>query len=104
MATRKTTSARAPLAKPTLRLVQAVPRPACTQTVAILQRLLTAALAGDVVGLVYGAMGPGGAYHVDVAGLLERSPTLGRGVCAALDDELQALVNERSQAAPDFEW
>lgn len=47
---------------------------------------------GVIVGAVFGLALKGRRYHVNVAGTLVKDPTFGRGICSALDDELQAMV------------
>lgn len=53
---------------------------------------------GTVVGAVFGVALRGKKYHVNVAGTLARDPTFARGVVAALDDELMAMVQGRADA------
>jgi len=65
------------------------------------EQLAEGARQGVIVGAIFGVVVKGKAqrYHVNVAGSLARNPTLARGVCAALDDELMAMVQARANAA-----
>lgn len=52
---------------------------------------------GQLNGLVFAASLKGTRrYFVDVAGVLARDPTLCRGIVAAIDDELQRLVQAQA--------
>lgn len=54
---------------------------------------------GVIVGIIFGIAMKGRKYHVNVAGTLAKDPTLARGLCAALDDELSAMVQGNADAA-----
>jgi hypothetical protein len=62
------------------------------------EQLAEGARQGLIVGAVFGVALKGRRYHVNVAGSLVRDPTFARGVVAALDDELMALVQGRADA------
>lgn len=66
--------------------------------VALLEQVLDQARMGAVTGAVIGLSLKGRRYHVNVAGALVRDPTFARGIVAALDDELAAIVHGRSQS------
>lgn len=61
-----------------------------------LDALLLAAQEGVVVGAVFGVALKGRKYYVNVAGTLARDPTFGRGIVAALDDELMSMVQGKA--------
>jgi hypothetical protein len=63
----------------------------CTQ-------LLEAVQAGLIKGMVFGVAMRGKNYFVNVAGTLAHDPTFARGVVAALDDELQRMVQGGADA------
>lgn len=65
-------------------------------TVEALQELLKAAQTGEAIGIVFAVMLRRQRYIVNTAGEARRSPTLARGMVAALDDELRALVHAGS--------
>jgi len=83
-------------AGPSLRLVPKSPPsfPVCRDTVEALEQLLIAARAGHVVGAVFGVALLHHHYMVNACGTFSRDPVLGRGVVAALDDEMRRLVDE----------
>lgn len=74
------------------RSLEAYSREVC-ETLRVLQEQ---AKAGVVIGLAFGVVMRGRRYHVNVAGSLVNDPTFARGIVAALDDELQAMVHERA--------
>jgi hypothetical protein len=53
---------------------------------------------GTITGAIFGLALRGRKYHVNVAGSLARDPTLARGVCAALDDELMGMVQGKASS------
>lgn len=61
---------------------------------------LDAAKSGQAVGVIFGIELKGRRYVVNAAGTLARDPTFARGVCAALDDELSAMVRSRRDPEP----
>lgn len=63
-----------------------------------LGQLLKGAESGHVVGAAFGIALRGRRYLVNVAGTLARDPTLARGVVASLDDELQRMVQGRTDS------
>lgn len=63
-----------------------------------LETLAEGARSGAITGAIFGIIVKGRSYHVNVAGSLVSDPTLARGICAALDDELMQLV--QSSAGP----
>ncbi len=81
-----------PTPSPALHLVLPTPRPACAETVALLEQLLKAASGGRVRGLAFVASMTGQTYFVDICGDFRYAPTYARGAVAALDDELRELV------------
>lgn len=74
----------------------------CPETVHKLQRLLAGALTGDVIGMAFCALRPGGNYFVDMVGQAKRNPTLTRGMVAAMDDELRTIIHAKAEGAPDL--
>lgn len=68
-------------------------------TVEAFDHLLKAAKDGQIVGVVFGVALRRGRYYVDCSGSLARDPTLGRGVVAALDDYLGAMVHRKLDQA-----
>lgn len=69
-----------------------------TDTVEALEQLLQAAREGQIVGVAFGAMLKRRRYLVNCAGEACRDPTAARGMIAALDDELGALVQSRAES------
>ena len=65
-------------------------------TVEAFEQLLAAAKSGQVVGAVFGVALRRRRYMVNSCGELARDPTLARGVIAALDDELSAMVQGKT--------
>ncbi len=63
------------------------------ETVECLRALLRQARSGELIGIAFGAMLRRNNYIVNTAGEAYRNPTFARGVVAALDDELSALVH-----------
>lgn len=51
---------------------------------------------GIITGAIFGLALKGRKYHVNVAGTLARDPTFARGICAAIDDELQGMVQGKA--------
>lgn len=64
-----------------------------------LEQLTELARLGELTGIVFGCSIKGRRYMVDAAGTFARDPTLGRGVIAALDDELQHMVQSRADSS-----
>lgn len=60
-----------------------------------LSMLLEGAKAGEVTGLAFAATLKKNRYVTNVAGLLYKNPTFGRGCVSALDDELAGIVHGR---------
>lgn len=63
-----------------------------TELASAIDQISEAVRQGHVVGAIFGLHLKGRRYMVNVAGTLARDPTLGRGINAALDDELARLV------------
>lgn len=70
-----------------------VPDSLSTDTVELLDALLTEARAGRLIGIAFAGMYRRQEYIVNVAGEAHRSPTLTRGMVAALDDQLREMVH-----------
>lgn len=68
------------------------------QMVEAMEYLLHGAQEGIIVGAAFGIALKGKKYHVNVAGSLARDPTFARGIVAALDDELAAMVSGKANA------
>jgi hypothetical protein len=62
-----------------------------------LLKLLEQAKEGEITGFVVGVTLRRNRYAVTVCGEPKRDPCYGRGVAAAIDDELRELVHERAQ-------
>ena len=92
--TRFPTALRARKAQPYL-----VPDAIDHELVSKLQRITAAAERGAVVGIIFGIVLKGRQYQVDSAGSLERDPTLARGICAAIDDELRYQIQDAADSA-----
>lgn len=84
--------------------MKVIPQTPCPTTLAAARRLLRLAEDGELIGLAFGACVRGRAYVTEVTGVLARDPTFGRGVVAALDDELSELVQSQANEAPTFKW
>lgn len=80
--------------KPTL-----VPSNGPGDVVETLEALAESARGGLISGLLVAVVGKGRRYHVSVVGSLVRDPTFGRGVCAAIDDELMSMVHHRAETS-----
>jgi hypothetical protein len=59
-------------------------------------QLLEGVQTGVVNGVVFGAVIKGKKYYVNVLGTMAKDPTYARGVLAALDDELRAMVQKKA--------
>ena len=68
-------------------------------TVTACEQLLEGARSGLITGMVFGCSLKGRRYFVNVSGSLADEPTLARGVAAALDDELRAMVQNISDTS-----
>lgn len=88
----KTRKTKATIPRIGLALVPSSPWPPCAETVKVTRRLYELALEGRLVGLAFGMASTNSEYWVDAVGVLERDPTLARGIVAALDDELASRV------------
>ena len=62
------------------------------------RQMSVGAEAGIITGAIFGLQLKGKKYHVNVAGSLAKDPTMARGICAALDDELSSMVQGRANA------
>lgn len=60
-----------------------------------LEQLLEAAREGQAIGMVFGVMLKRSRYIVDSAGEARKNPTLARGICLAIDDELRDMVQAK---------
>lgn len=69
-----------------------VPDTISNDTVQALEQLLTAAKAGDVIGVAFAAMLKKRGYIVNSSGEAFRNPTFTRGMVAALDDQLSGRI------------
>lgn len=67
-------------------------------TVECLEQLLEAARAGEVIGLVFGAMLKRKRYMVNLAGEARRDPTYARGVVGAIEDELRLMIQGKADS------
>lgn len=75
---------------------QLLPDAESSDLAAAFEHCAASARAGNLVGAVLGIVVKGRRYYVHIGGTLTRDPTFARGVCAAIDDELMAMVNGRS--------
>lgn len=66
-------------------------------TVEALQQLLAGAQEGHITGVAFAAVLKNRRYVTNVAGACYRDATLARGMVATLDDELAALVQNRTE-------
>lgn len=71
-----------------------LPPAICHKTIRELEELLSAAKAGQVVGIAYIALSAG-SYMVDSVGEANERPTLTRGMIRELDDLLSARIRRR---------
>lgn len=78
---------------------QLLPDPESHDLVEAFEHCAASARAGHVVGALLGLIVKGRRYHVHVVGSVARDPTFGRGVCAAIDDELMAMVHHTADHA-----
>jgi len=65
-------------------------------TIEVCKELLIAAQSGEVLGLVFGAVLKRRRFITNTAGECHRDPTFSRGIVAAIDDELAAMVHQRA--------
>lgn len=65
----------------------------CKDTIEALEEALQKARRGELVGIALIAMHSKDLYYVDIAGLMKRCPTLGRGMTRTLDDRLASLAD-----------
>lgn len=79
-----------------------VPDNVSHDTVTALEQLLEKAKSGEVIGILFGVLMKRRRYAVNIAGEARRDTALSRGICAALDDELSALVHEASGPMTNF--
>lgn len=68
--------------------LRVMPPHVSVDTVAALADLLAQAKAGQVIGLAYAAIKPGGEYQGDITGMAETHPIYTRGLLRVLDDWL----------------
>lgn len=66
-------------------------------TIEALQQLLDGAKEGNITGIAFAVTLKNRRYLTDVAGACFRDATATRGMVAALDDELAAIVQQRSE-------
>lgn len=76
-------------------MLDVVPQTISADTVHALEVLLAKAKVGDVIGVAFIALGPAGAYEVDVAGVANNMPVFVRGLLPVLDDQLGKLIGSR---------
>lgn len=75
------------------RVLDVVPHTVSQDTVHALEVLLQKALVGDVVGIAYVALGPGGAYEGDVVGAAVQMPAIVRGLLPGLEHKLDKIID-----------
>ena len=76
--------------------ILSLPPVVCQRTILALERLITQARAGELVGLAYVAVHRK-QFTIDCIGRAEDNPILTRGMLACLDDELRdRLAGKRS--------
>lgn len=73
-----------------------IPDAVSHETVEALEQLTAQARAGEIIGFGFVALLKRRRYIANTAGELRADPTLARGMCLALDDELRDLVHGRS--------
>lgn len=72
--------------------LELVPEPVPRETIEALETILERARAGKYVGFVIGLQRPRRKFTVYCVGASCDNPTWSRGMCLAIDDELQQLV------------
>lgn len=76
-------------------VVTAVPTMVSTDTVEALELLLAKARNGELVGIAYIALGVGGVFEMDLAGVAYDLPIYVRGLLPALDDKLGKIIGSK---------